>query len=229
VSDPWRARRPWIIAAIVAAVGVGWLGSVEWELSWAIPAVSASVGRWTGWTVEVRRLWAAPWRRIRAEEVFIQPAGGGRVHIRSVAIDYRAGDWLRGRASSRWWVRQIHVDPGSWKIRRPEAVASLTAGPVVDRMTLRMSIGWDAVTAQRIRARGSVLRFHGAGQWRGDGTMRGWVRGQVATATLAQLGLPRGHGGWEPFRFQVAGAVHRPAIQFKGRFLSLSAGGEKGS
>jgi len=214
--------------AVVTALGVGWLGLVEWEVSWAIPVVSASVGRWTGWTVEIRHLWVAPWRRIRAEEVFIQPPGGGRVHVRSLVVRGWPSDLLRGRVSSRWWVRQIHVDPGSWKVRRPAAVALLTAGPVIDQMTLRVSMGVDAVTAQRIRARGPVLRFHGAGQWRRDGTMRSWVRGQVATSMLAQLGLPRGDGRWEPFRFQVTGAVHRPAIQFKGRLLSLSMGGGQG-
>lgn len=201
-----------------------WAGGQEWEAPWAIPWVAGQVSRWTKWSVTIGHLWVTPWRGLRAQDIMIQPQGAGRLQAQSVVMDYRARDLFAGRFSSRWWIRQVRMDPGSWKIHRAAAVAQLSSGPVVDWMSVRASVTANDLTVERIRAVGPALRFHGAARWRADGTMQCWVRGHFSTTALAALGLRRLHGHWEPFWFGMSGPVRQPALRLKTRSLSLNTG-----
>lgn len=219
----WRPTA-WLLLLVAIVGAVGWLGAVEWEVSWAAPAAASVLGRWTGWSVEIGRLWVTPWGRVRATELFLQPAGAGRLHIRSLEGRYDLRGLVQGTVPGQWWIREIHIDPGSWRIRRAPAVALLAEGPIVEWMHVRTTIRWDAVTVNRIRAYGPAMRFHGAGRWRQDGTMQCWVRGQMATAALRAFGLRRLRGNWEPFHYRMIGPVAQPAMQFQARFWSFTTG-----
>lgn len=226
-------RRGWVALGLAGAVAVvTWLGGREWAAPWAIPLVSGRIAGWTGWSVAITRLRVTPWHGFRAEEVFIQPPGGGRVHVRTLEARYHLDDLWQGRVASRWVARRIHLDPGSWKIRRPEAAARLSSGPVVDWMTLRLTATPRAATVETMRAQGWALRFHGAGRWRappyGAGQagspLQYWVRGQVAADLLQAVGLHDASGDWEPFVFRTEGTRQRPVVQFRSRFLTFSIG-----
>lgn len=221
-----RLVRRIVLAAVVIAVvgGVVWAGGREWPATWAVPWLTGRVSAWTGWLVQVKSLWVTPLQGFRAEEVLIQPSGAGRLHARQITARYRMDGVWRGRLRSAWRVDQLHLDPGSWKIRRAEAAAQLSEGPVVDRMTWQMTAASREWLVTAVRARGSVLRFHGAGRWQADRTMRWWVRGQVATALLAAFGIDQTQGAWSPFTLKASGPVSRPAWQLSSKFLTFSMG-----
>lgn len=223
-SSGWR-RGALVVALVAALAASGWaVASAEWEVSWAIPTVCSYLERWTGWPFEMRRLWITPARRLRAEDLFVHPRDGGRLHVRSLEVRYRWPDLAAGSWPSQWWVRDVRMDPGSWRIQRPAAVETLSAGPVVDWMTLRVTADLRQIAVERIRAQGPLIRFHGAGTWMAGGQMRCWVRGQVSGPVLSALGVSRVHGQWEPFAWVAEGLVNRPRFRFHSRFFAFTMG-----
>ena len=114
------------------------MGQRPWNVSLAAPLVEGLIRRWTGWSVEIQRCAVTPWRDLRLDDVVVEPRGGGRLHVRTIWIRYDILDLVRRRWMSRWELREIRMDPGSWKIRKDRAVALLAAGPIADRMTFRV-------------------------------------------------------------------------------------------
>lgn len=219
----WGCLTRLAIGALVVAAGVA-LGSYEWEIPWAIPLVSRQIGGWTGWSVQIGRLWVAPWAGVRAEEVSIGVPGGGRLHVRRVALRDLQWDGVRGQVRATCQMRQIHIDPGSWRIHRPSAVEWLATGPVVETLRVRLGVGRRTLEARWIRLSGRALRGHGQALWAADGTLQCWVRGQLATDVLVAMGFNRLRGPWEPFQLKMAGKVRSPRVVFHARFGSLTTG-----
>ncbi|MBI4227474.1 MAG: hypothetical protein HY600_04255 [Candidatus Omnitrophica bacterium] len=208
----------------VVALGAGWW---EWDLSWAAPRVSAIISRWTGWSVDVGQLWVTPWRGARARDVKITPAGGGRLHAQQLAIRYTWSGTRPLQVTGRWQARQIHLDPGSWKIHRPDAVAMLSRGPIVDTWHGRLTVRPGRLALERVRILGWTMRGHGGGAW-GRGLAHYWLRGQVASPVLEALGIRRTRGAWESCWFRADGPARRPAVSFRSRVLSVTLGSQGG-
>ena len=209
-------KRRWLVAAALTAACAG-AGLMEWNVSWAAPAI----GRWTGGAVEMGRLWVVPWRGLRAQDVKIRPPGAGRLHARTLVVRYRWFDVPRGRVAARWQAEHIRLDPGSWKIRRPAAVALLSEGPVMDVMHGTLAWGPRGVAVERLRFQGWTMRGAGGGVW-GRGVLQWWIRGQASTALLETLGFHKTRGAWESFACRAAGPVRRPTVGFRSRFFSLT-------
>ncbi len=208
-----------------AILGIWWVGHVEWEAPQAVGFASATLGRWVHAPVTIGRLWIIPCRQVRATDVVVTPAGGGRLHAESVFVRYRLGDLLRGHLTSRWRIQRVRIDPGSWHLKRRQAVATLSERPVADTVTMRLT--WrppHLVTLHYLRILGPFLRAEGQGTW-SNGTVRLWILGQAACSLLRDLGVPHSRPrGWEPIVLRLNGPVRRPALSLKVRKFSFQMG-----
>lgn len=217
---PRRGRGAWVAIGVIglAAAGAGW---VEWDVSWAAPWVATAVRRETGWSVEIGRVWVTPWRGLRAQDVKVQPPGGGWVHALGVSVRYAPSDVRHGRVTSWWRAGPIRMDPGSWKIRRPGAVAQLSERPIAEAFQGTVTVGLGMVRMERLRIRGWALRGAGAAAWE-RGAARYWLRGQIAAPVLEALGFHKVRGTWAWFVYRVEGPVQHPTVVFRSRFWSLT-------
>lgn len=202
-------------------VGLAWAGTAEWNLSWTIPVIAGRVRQVTGWSLQADRVWLTPRFGVKAQEVYLQPSGGGRLHARSLVARWRWADLARGRLGSHWQALLIHIDPGSWQIRRPPTVALLSAGAILESVSGRVVLRRQEVLVTQIRGHGSTLRFHGAASWRRDGALRGWLRGQIAAPLVRGFGRREGRGAWAPIVLHVGGTVACPALRVEVGGLSF--------
>ena len=218
-----------LVAALVGgAAGIAWCGMKEWSVPWAIPWVVSTITQRTGWPIQIGALWMTPAVGFRAKDVILE-MGHGRLHAETVVVRYAAAGILHRDVTSTWRLQGIRIDPGSWKIRRPQAVSLMASGPVLDEAKFHVRFRPGTMTVEQLRARGWTLRAHGGGMWGvgSEATMRCWVRGQLATSLLRAMGMPRVRGTWEPFQFSTGGSVKRPAVRFKTRSIALNVGQEK--
>ncbi len=207
-----------------AILGMCWVGSVEWEAPQAVGFASATLGRWVQAPVTIGRLWITPCRQVRATDVVVTSAVGGRLHAESVFVRYRLRDLLLGRLTSRWRIQRVRMDPGSWHLKRHRAVATLSERPVADTVTMRLTWRPHLVTLHYLRILGPFLRAEGQGTW-SRGTIRLWVLGQCAGSLLRDLGVPHSRPrGWEPIVLRLNGPVRRPALSVKVRKFSFQTG-----
>lgn len=207
--------------AVAVVMVVAILGRIEWNVSWAARGVSAAISRWSGWPVEFGQLWVTPWSGFRAQDVKLRPAGAGSLHMRHLMVDWRGVS--RDGLISHWRANSIFLDPGPWKIRRPEAVALLSEGPALDTVHGTVSARPGGFQVHSLRIHGWAVRGHGAGRWAG-GQARYWLRGRIASSLLESLGIRRTRGAWESCWFRVEGPVQRPVITFKSRVVSMTVG-----
>ena len=213
-----------------ALVTLGVRGAdTEWEVPWAIPWMVGTISQQTSWSVQIGHLWVTPARRLRAQDVMIQIPLGGRLHVETLTVDYRWAELVQRRGTSQWRATRVHLDPGSWKIRRAAAVELLSAGPVVEELHLQLTMNDGELWLDHLRVLGWALRGHGAVRWRGGDRVDAWVRGQVAGSVLDALGMRRVRGTWVPFEFGARGRISAPAIRFKTKSFSIAFGREASS
>lgn len=180
----------------------------------------------SGWRLFIREAYWTPFRTLELKDLKLKTPQGGRLHLVGVSVDPEFRSLLKGRLITRWTIKEIRMDPGSWGIRKPLAQEILSAGPVVTDGVIVLQSEWGRLTLQSLLLRGPLLRLHAEG-WLTESLLAHLdLDGDLDRRFLEEIKLMKPSKGppeaWEPFRIRLHGMLARPKMSFVSNFFSIS-------
>ncbi len=221
-------RRFLILAVFASAVALIGMGLLRWPVTGPVNLICHRLEAPFRWHVTVEKASWIPWKGLTLQDLKLETADGGRLHLVRIQICPLVGSLWRGGLLARCSIEGVRIDPASWGLRQPLLQEILSAGPVATEGYALLEFRADRLTIDTFTLQGPMLRLHAEGWLLKKLQGRLDLEGALARRLLEELRLMKPLDQmaeanlWEPFQLHLSGALANPMISFASNFFSIT-------
>lgn len=201
-------------------------GFLAWPVTGPVQWVCQKFSSENGWQLTVEKARWVPWKSLQVEDLRLMTPGGGLMHVVKMWISPKPWSVWKGSLTTLWDFGEIRLDPGSWRIRKPEVQKLLSSMPVTTGGSAIVQIQPGRITVDDLSLQGPLLKLHAKGWFSGRLATHLDLNGALARSILEGMRLGDSRKGsapfWEPFKMRLTGPLSQLKIAFASNFLTIS-------